>query len=67
MPRVSNGIMVPRNTVAQSLLMRKGGVHEKSATAKRQQVRYALANELDDWREALEFERSLRSDEEKAD
>jgi hypothetical protein len=32
----------PRNPVARSALMRKGGVHEKSTGAKRRQARIAL-------------------------
>lgn len=58
------GVRVPRNPVARSPLMRKGGVHEKSKTAKRQSSRQLLNTQLDDWREELEFERSLRSNSE---
>lgn len=46
----------PRNPVARSPLMRKGGVHEKTATTKRRQVRKKIETELEDWREAVEFE-----------
>lgn len=65
MPRTVRGestisTVVPRNPVARSPLLRKGGVHEKSKTAKRQQNRGALRVQLDDWREELEFERSLK-------
>lgn len=49
----------PRNPVAQSPLLRKGGVHEKSATAKRQQTREYLNRQLDDWQDDLAFEREM--------
>jgi hypothetical protein len=39
--------------------MRKGGVHEKSATTKRRQVRSKIDAALDDWREAVEVEREV--------
>jgi len=52
MPTKDRGTITPRNPVVRSPLMRKGGVHEKGKTAKRQQ---------NDWREEVEFERSLRS------
>ncbi len=48
-----------RNPVARSPLLRKGGVHEKSATAKRQGGKQHLQQSLDDWREELEFEREF--------
>lgn len=52
----------PRNPVARSPLLRRGGVHEKSASAKRQQQRQHTRALSDDWREELEFEWSLKSD-----
>jgi len=61
MPNKSKGFLVPRNSVACSPILRKGGVHEKSKTAKRRQKRQSLNLQLDDWRGELEFERSLRS------
>ena len=57
----TRGTIVPRNPVVRSPLMKKGGVHEKSKTAKRRQNSQALKAQLEDWREELEFERSLRS------
>jgi hypothetical protein len=36
----------PRNPVARSPLLGKGGVHEKSASAKRQQAKRELAARL---------------------
>lgn len=36
----------PRNPVARSPLMRKGGVHEKSVGAKRRHAKMALRKEL---------------------
>lgn len=50
----------PRNPVARSLLLRKGGVHQKSATAKRQHVRTGLNRQLDDWEDDLAFEREMQ-------
>ena len=50
----------PRNPIAQSPLLRKGGVHEKSATAKRQQTRIGLNRQLDDWQDDLAFEREMQ-------
>jgi hypothetical protein len=38
----------PRNPVARSPLMRKGGPHEKTRSAKRQQEKRALARRLAD-------------------
>ncbi len=61
-----SGTIVPRNPVVRSPLMRKGGAHEKSKTAKRRQNSQALKSQLEDWREELEFERSLRSNSEQA-
>lgn len=59
MSRIVRGTIVPRNPVAQSPLMRRGGVHEKNATSKRQEVKAAVEAELEDWREAVEFEREM--------
>jgi len=50
----------PRNPVMRSPLLRRGGVHQTSKTSLRQGARQALEAQLDDWREDLEFERSLR-------
>ncbi len=49
----------PRNPVALSPLLRKGGVHCKSNSAIRQSRRVSLAQDLDDWRDELEFEREV--------
>ena len=61
MPIKKAGTLVPRNPVARSPLMKKGGVHEKSKTAKRRQSRQTVNDQLEHWREEVEFERSLRS------
>lgn len=50
-----------RNPVARSPLLRKGGVHEKSKSAKRQQQKLSDNHLLDDWREELEFEREMKN------
>ena len=52
--------IVPRNPIARSPLMRKGGVHEKSTTTKRREVREQIDDELGDWREAVEFENKVK-------
>jgi len=44
----------PRNPVARSPLLRKGGVHEKSVGAKRRQARMALQKQLRESGEADE-------------
>ena len=55
-------VVVPRNPVARSPLLRKGGVHEQSATTKRREASDALSAELEDWREDLAFEQSIREE-----
>ena len=50
----------PRNPVVRSPLLQRGGAHQTSKTSLRQGARQALETQLDDWREDLEFERSLR-------
>ncbi len=61
----SSGVttQVPRNPVARSPLLKKGGAHEPSKTNQRRNARYALEAQLEDWREELEFERSLKLNE----
>ncbi len=54
---------VPRNPVARSPLLRKGGAHQETKTSQRRNARQALEGQLDDWREELEFERSLETKE----
>lgn len=44
----------PRNRVAMSPLLRKGGVHERSKSGQRAENKLLLNAELDDWREELE-------------
>ncbi len=51
----------PRNPVALSPLLRKGGVHCKSNSAIRQSRRVSLAQDLRDWQFELDFERKLNS------
>ena len=45
------GVPPPRNPVARSPLLHKGGVHEKSTGAKRRHARMALQRQLRDRRE----------------
>ena len=54
-------VLKPRNPVARSPLLRKGGVHEKNATAKRQQTRMGLNRQLDNWQDDLAFEREMQN------
>jgi len=42
--------------------MRRGGAHERGRTAERQRSRSQVREQLEDWREALEFEREVRVD-----
>jgi len=58
--------LVPRNPVARSPLLRRGGAHSQSKTSARRQVRDNIESQLDNWREDLEFERSLK-DEDRSD
>lgn len=60
MPRRIGNTLAPRNPVARALASRGGGgAHQTNRTSQRQQSRAAVQNEIDDWREDLEFERSL--------
>ena len=58
--------LVPRNPVARSPLLRKGGVHEESKKDERRNAKQALEQQLGDWRDDLDFERSLKADEDSA-
>ena len=59
MPRRIANTTVPRNPVARSPLMRRGGAHQRSRTAERQQSRAQTSELAEDWREELEFEREV--------
>jgi len=59
--RVVGNTIVPRNPVARSPLLHKGGVHQETKTNQRRNARQALEGQLEDWREDLEFERSLKA------
>lgn len=50
----------PRNPVARSAIMKKGGLHQSEKSNDRC-TPAQLKHQLDDWREELAFERSLRS------
>lgn len=54
--------IVPRNPVARSPLLQKGGAHQTTKTSDRRNARQALEGQLEDWREDLEFERSLKDE-----
>ena len=51
----------PRNPVARSPLLKKGGLHQSEKPNNRC-TPAQLKHQLDDWREELAFERSLFSD-----
>lgn len=59
MPRHIANTVVPRNQVAQSPLLKKGGVHEKSKTSKRRDAKVIVEAELEYWREAVGFEQQM--------
>ena len=46
----------PRNPIALSPLLRKGGVHERSKTGVRAEAKQELQDELEFWQEELEEE-----------
>ena len=54
---------VPRNPVARSPLLKKGGAHQETQTNLRRGAKQALEAQLEDWRDDLEFERSLKEPE----
>ena len=56
MPRRIGNTNVPRNPVARSPILRRGGVHQRSRTAERQQARAQTRELAEDWREEIEFE-----------
>ncbi len=62
MPKKIGTTIVPRNPVARSPLLKKGGAHQISKTAGRRNNRQVLKNQLDDWRDDLNFERSLKDE-----
>ena len=59
MPRRIGSTLVPRNPVARTLATRRGGAHQASKASERRNVRSNLDNQLETWREDLEFEREL--------
>jgi hypothetical protein len=60
MAPIKKATKAPRNPVSRSPLMRKGGVHEKSTTSKRRQIKDQIDSELEGWREAVEFEENVK-------
>ena len=50
----------PRNPIARSPLMKKGGVHEKSKTTQRRGSKESVKGELEDWRNDVKFEESVK-------
>lgn len=60
--RIIGTTLVPRNPVARSPLLRKGGAHQETKTNQRRNARQALDGQLKGWREELAFERSLKKE-----
>lgn len=60
MPRRIGSTLVPRNPVARTLATRRGGAHDTSKSSERRNVRNHLNDQLENWREDLEFERELK-------
>lgn len=60
MPRRIGSTLVPRNPVARTLATRRGGAHEPNKSSERRNVRSRLNDQLEHWREDLEFERELK-------
>lgn len=60
--RIIGTTLVPRNPVARSPLLRKGGAHQETKTNQRRNARQALDGQLEGWREELAFERSLKKE-----
>lgn len=50
----------PRNLIACSPIMKKGGAHQKNQSAFRSQNRQQLISQLESWQEDLAFERELK-------
>ncbi len=61
MAKLSKPKFAPRNPVARSPLLAKGGAH-KSEKSHSRVTPGQLKHHYDDWREELEFERSLKMD-----
>jgi hypothetical protein len=59
MPKKIGTTIVPRNPVARSPLLKKGGAHQVTKTTDRRNTRQAVKSQLEDWRDDLAFERSL--------
>lgn len=62
MPKKIGTTIVPRNPVARSPLLKKGGAHQSIKMTDRRNSRQAVKSQLDDWRNDLQFERSLKDE-----
>lgn len=62
MPKKIGTTIVPRNPVARSPLLKKGGAHQVTKTVERRNNRQAVESLLEDWRDDLNFERSLKDE-----
>ncbi len=62
MPRRIQNTNAPRNPVARSPLMRRGGVHQRSRTSERQSSRAQLRDLIDGWQDELDDLANQRSE-----
>jgi len=63
MPKLIGNTITPRNPVARALANRGGsGAHQAAPSGHRQRSKTAVRNDIEDWRDDLEFERSLKQD-----
>jgi len=62
MPRRVGNTLVPRNPVIRHAISQRAGVHERSRTSVRQANRAQVRALADDWREELEFERTIKDE-----
>ena len=62
MPKKIGTTFVPRNPIARSPLLKKGGAHQTTKTTDRRNTRQVVKSQLDDWRDDLQFERSLKDE-----
>lgn len=66
MTRRTGNTIPPRNPVARALATRRGsGAHQQGRTSQRQHSQAAVRNELEDWRDDVEFEKELIKEREK--
>jgi len=55
MPNQRTGRIAPRNHVALNPLLKKGGVHEKTNSAKRKKAKRDLQKQVRAWRDSFKL------------